>query len=889
MPKLARRLYYWLNRGRFERDLAEEIELHRAMKQQQLEQSGMTGADATDASRRALGNATLAIEDARDVWIWPSLERLVQDVRYGLRMLRRQPTFALTTILTLSIGIGVTTAVFSVVEFEMWKPLPFPNPDRLVAMYSSGPGSRFRHDRVSAPELIDWRAQSHAFGDIAAHGSQNRRVVKGLKAPESLSVMPVTANFFDVLGLPPALGRSFASGEDRGPARSAILGDACWRRVFNADPGVIGHTLNIDDAPYSIIGVASASPLEFMSSPDAFITTNLNASTDRAERTLSAIGRLKDGIALASASADLQTVAQQLEQAYPNEYKGRGARLEDLRANSTGYNWRPLFFFLGAALFVLALTCVNVASLLLARALGRDREFAIRRALGGGHAALTRQLIVEGSLLTFPAAGVGLLLATWAVALLPPWLPESYLSRGTHIDLDVRVYLFALAIAGLTAILFGSAPAVLTSRRDLNPIIGSGSRTVAGSRRQQRARHALVVIEVMLALILLVGAGLFVNSFVRLTRIPLGFEPSDRLIMSISASGALYTDRRELAGFAKALTERARAVPGVVDAAVGNSAPLGSGPLLPFAVAGKPAPGEGLESIGRAITSDFFRTLGIRIVAGRDFAANDTEGAPRVAIVNETLVKRAFPGGNPIGRELVLQPNRRTTWVQQGSVRIVGVVANIKNVGINEVEFNNIFLPFAQSPHSSVKLIVHAAVPPSSVVDPIRQAVLGLDKTLPVYDVRTMARLVDDAFMGSRFNLLLIVTFAVLAMVMAAVGIYGAMSYTVEQRTREFGVRLALGAPRSGVLALALGQAARLGAAGTGLGVAASLVIAKILGTALYLVPRQHDGIIYDVSMTDPLTLICAAAGVLIVAGSAGLVPARRAMHVDPVVALRAE
>ena len=678
------------------------------------------------------------------------------------------------------------------------------------------------------------------------------------------------------------------SDQDGGASRSAIISDACWRRLFASDPGVVGRSVDIDGEDYAVIGVASSTPFEFMTTPDLFVTVDLRASQDRTARDLSVIGRLRDDASLESARADLEVVARRLALEYAAAQKGRGVRLEGLREYSTGWNWRPLVFFLGAALFVLLLTCVNVAGLLLARALGRDREFAIRRALGGGRAALVRQLVVEGSLLTLPAAAFGLLAARWAVGLLPAWLPPDYLSRGSQIVIDLRVYLFVLAVSGLTALLFGLAPAVLTSRRDLSGVMAQGGRTVAASPAQRRSRHALVIAEVAMALVLLVGAGLFVNSFVRLTRVPLGFDPQNRLAMRVSAIGPRYVDRRQVLQLAQNLIDRARAVPGVTGAVVGSSGPLGSGPLLRFVANDRirPAAGEEPRAIVRSVTPGYFHLLGIRIVAGREFTPEDRDGAPRVAAINETLARSVFAGENPIGREVELLKST-TPWVRVGPVQIVAIVSNIKEVGINEVDFNSLYLPLAQSPPSSIQLIATTAIPPATVAAPLRAQLLAVDPDLPVGSVTTMAQLVDEAFQSDRFHLLLIGAFALLAVVMAAVGVYGAMSYTMQQRTQEFGVRVALGASRRTIFSLALGQAARLGAAGTAIGLGLSLLLARMLGNALYLVPREHNGLIYGVSTTDPPTLMFACGLLLIVAAVAGYFPARRATRIDPMVALR--
>jgi predicted permease len=890
--KLLRRLQYLFRQRRLEAELAEELEFHRAQKQQRLEEAGVPFAEAVYSARRALGNVTLAREDVRGVWIWPVIERGWHDLRHGVRVLRHHRTFAVTSILTLAIGVGTTTTAFSVVEGELWRPLPFPHADRLVAVFTTGPGARDTQEAVSVPDFLDWRTQTHAFDGLAGFRWTERRVLSGRDMPESLRVMPVTSNFFATLERLPALGRTFGPVEDRG-GRSVILSGACWRRLFAADTMVIGRTVSLDDEPYSIVGVTAADArLEFLAEPDLFVNIDLRSSKagERGARDLLVIGRLKENVDVAAAAADIRTLAQRLAREYAAEHVGQGAGILPLRAAYLGYNWRPLFFFLGAAAFVLLLSCANVASLLLARALARQREFAIRGALGGGRGALVRQLAVEGALLALPAAAIGLVLTSWALRIIPAWVPRDYLYRSAAIAMDSRVYVVAVGLSGLTALMFGVAPAFFATRHDLSSTLGHGGRVVAGSPAHRRARHAVVVAEVTVALLLLFGAGLFLNSFLRLTNLPLGFDPRDRLTMRIQLTGARYSDLRQVVQFSQELLGRVGSLPGVHMAAVASDVPLGSGPLAWFVVADRPRPSPGEEStaIIRAVSPEFFNVLDIRRLLGRDFVSEDVAGAPAVAVINEHLARRFFPGENPVGRALVVVRSS-AIWAGNEAVRIVGVVANVKDVGLNEVDFNDIYVPIDQAKVPSIQLVVNTAVPPSGVVDALRREVVSLDPHLPVTAVTTMAQRLDDALRTDRFNLLLIGAFAVIAIVLAGVGIYGAMSCAIEQRTQEFGVRLALGARPAGILGLALGHAARLSLAGTGLGLVLSLALGRVLGSALYLVPGQHDGLIYGVNVTDPLTLAAACSSLIGITGFAALIPARRATRIDPIVALRQE
>jgi putative ABC transport system permease protein len=883
------RIWYWFNRRRLEANLAEELEDHRARRQVDLERSGLSSSAASHESRRVLGNVTLALEDAREVWSWTLLEHLVRDLRYALRALRREPTFAITAITTVGLAIAVTTTIFGVVHTALWKPLPFAEPDRLAGIYPTAAGAR--HDRASARELIAWRESSRNFVEIAAFTTSRRRIVRGPGGPESLVTRPVTANFFQTLQASPGIGRWFESSSRAGAAE-AVLTDETWRRVFNSDPQVVGRTVLIDDQPHTITGVSAAGfRLDFLNMPDLFVSIDPAAAAPAAERSLWSIGRLADNATLLTADQELKSVADRLAKDLPATNAKRGVRIEDLRASTTGSNWRPLLFFLGTSGFVLLLACTNVASLLLARALKRQRELAVRRALGGGTVALARQLLVEGTLLASLGSALGLLLAMWAVEILPALLPADYIGRDAMIRIDSRVVVFILAVAFLTAIVFGLAPALFTRRLDLNQLMSQGTRTIGSARGQSRARSALVVLEVMLALVLLVGAGLFLNSFVRLAQMPLGFEPRGVLTMRVQVSGPRFEAADAIGGFADRLIERIRTMPGVRSVAVGSDVPLDGGAATRFVDGSNPRPPEGEEpnAVVHSVSPAFFRVLGIQLLGGREFDDHDRPGAERVAIVNLHLASRLFPGASALGRTLELLPGASSPWIPSGPVTIVGVVSNAKSVGLNEVDFNSIYLAFAQHPAPSVHLVLNTSVPPNAIASDIRRTVATVDPTVTVFAVRTMTDFVDGAFRGTRFHVLLSSVFAALATIMAAIGIYGVMSYAIEQRTREFGLRLALGARRRTVLGLAFGQAMQMGIAGTALGLATALIVARLLGNALYLVPRVHDGVLYGVSTSDPLTLSCACVLLILVATLAGLVPALRATRVDPIVALRCE
>ena len=894
LSRFFRRAAFWLGARRRAADLATEIEHHRARTQEALERGGLAPADAAAGSRRAMGNVTLAREDARDVWVLRGPERIWRDAIYGVRTLRREPIFALAALVTLTLGAVTTITVFSVADAELWKPLPFPEPDALISVESIKPATRLIIENVSAPDFEDWRAQSR-LADYAAVQDPARRVLQ-LDRAESVTVRAVSGDFFTMLRRTPALGRAFVASDEHGPC-VAILSDAGWTRLFNADPSAVGRSVMLDTTPCTIVGVTARSRLEFISvEPDLFVAMAVGAPEfrNRLSRSLWIYGRLRPGVQIGQAQAELQAIAARIAADIPDDHAGHQVRLQDLQSASTGFNWRELYFFLAAATLVLILSCLNVANLLLSRALRRRREFAIRGALGGGRAALTRQLIVEGAVLALPAAAAGTLLSMWLLRGFTTQLPPGHLERGGHIVLDLRVVAFVVALSAVTTLLLALAPLVFTRRLDLNMMLGQGGRTAGASPRQRRMRTLLMVGQVTVTLILLTVAGLFTSSFVRLTHIPLGFDPADRISLRVELPPARYPDDPAMRAFADRLIDRARATAGVREAAFGSGSPLAdlSGVAVQVVVPERPRPKPGDEptALIRSASPGYFRTLGIPLLAGREFTGGDVAGAPRVAVVNELLVRRLFPGEDPIGRQLEVVPRRRTGWTARpGLVTIVGVAGNVRNFGLNEVEFNNLFLAFAQAPSPTVEMIVTSASAPGGVADALRRSAADVDPALPVRSLSALTDRADAALRGDRFNLALVGFLAIVAVVLAGVGIYGSMACSIQERMREFGVRLALGATRGAIFSTAIREAARVGVAGTVLGVVATLAIARAIGNALYFVPQQHLGLLYGVKTTDPMALGAACAAVIVVATLAGLGPARHATRVDPMITLREE
>jgi len=886
--RLLRRLMWLLRARQHDEALREEMEDHRARIQADLEAEGLPADEAERASRRAMGNVAVLREDARDVWLVRWLDQVARDLRHGARGLRREPTFALTAILTLTIGMAATTTVFSVVDAELWRPMPYPEPDRIMVAFVRGPG-RGSTEPMTEVEVEVWRQSVPAFETVATSGS-TRRVTMRLDAAESVLAGQVSSDYFSVLTRPVLAGRAFQAG-DRDRPQAAVLTDRLWARVFDRDPSVVGRTVILDDRAVAVIGVVDA---DQSTGPDVDLFVNLDATDverDRDEpRFWNAVGRLAPGVEPEVALAQLEAAVADLNGADAERWDGRTVELETLLEYHTGFNHRPLYFFLGAALVVLVLTMVNVASLLVARAMRRIREFALRGALGGGRAALSRQLVVEGALLALPAGALALLLTTWAVALVSSALPPDVLARGSEIPVDLRSAVCAFGLTSLTAATFGLMPLVITRHVHPGRLLGSGSRTGAAAA-DGRVRVVLLTAQLALTVILLAGAGIFVKSFVALTSVPLGFDPTGAAAARIALPADRYGSDEQIRAYVSQLMAETAARPGVTMVAAGTSSPLGSGPMVNYLdpEVPKPGPGEEPRAIVRSVTPAFFDTLGIPIVRGRAFGPSDVRGAPRVAIVNEYVASQLSGKSDVTGRVVELMQWRGDTGVQDGPVTIVGVAHDVKEIGLNEVKFGGIYVPFAQAPVGTFELVARGTGSGADVVADLRAAAAATDPTLPVTRLTTYEQRVDDALRGDRFNLMLISMFAAVALLLAAIGVYGVVAYAVEARTRELGVRMALGARPLQLIGSAVAQSVRLAVAGGLVGLGVTALIARLAGDAFYLVPGSHNGILYQVSMTDPVMLAAAFVGIVVVALVAASVPARRAARIDPVQALRAD
>jgi putative ABC transport system permease protein len=876
---------------RHDAELAEELEHHRAMRQADFEAQGLAPSDAALASRRAMGNVTLARDDAREVWAARWADRLWRDARYTVRGLRRDRGFTLTATVILALGITATTAVFSIADAELWKPLPFPEPEQLVSVVVRGPGDGAPTVGVAGADLEEWRAgAASAFSDLAVERGMSPRVLQ-LRSAESVLVTEVTSNYFRTLRRDAIAGRVFAADDARG-VRSAIITDRAVARLFSGNASIVGLTLMLEGAPAVVVGVVPADDA-LGRSPDLFVPIDEYSAAfrDRSQPiAFSLIGRLRPGVGADRAARVLQAAVDRTTQASGGA--GNRVEVEDLRNAFSGYSWRQLYFFMAASVIVLLLCAVNVAALLVSRAMRRGREFALRRALGGGVGALMHQLLVEGLVLAALGCVTGLLLASWVVGLLTPALPGDFLGRSSAIAVDLRAGVFSMAAAALATLLFALVPLPLARRGTGTSTLRDGGRA-GQSRGEGRARSILLTFQIALTLVLVAGAGIFLKSFVALTRVPLGFEPSNVVAFRVALTGPRYDTDDSRRAYVERLEQRVRALPGVRMAAIATSSPLGSGPSVFIGRPDHPAPAPGDQgrALFRSIGPEYFRTLGIRMQRGREFSSVDVPGAPRTAIINTTVATRLFaPGEDPIGTVIDLLPGNRAAWTNRpGTLQIVGVVADAKEVGVNEVAFGGVYVPYAQLAAPRIEFLVRTDVPPATVLPALRAAAAEADPSIPVTSVTTLAERVDLVLKGDRFNVLLVSTFAGIGLLLATIGIYATTAYNIQARTREFGVKLALGARPGSLIGSAMWRTGRLALTSALLGLAAMLALARLLDDALYLVPGSHEGILYGVTTTDPTMLGAAFVGVLTTALAAAAVPTRQVMRIDPVEALRNE
>ena len=882
MPLLPRVSSLWRNlfhKANVEHELAEELRAHLDLLTEEKINEGLSPAAARRAALIELGGVEQVKEGVREVRHGRLLEDLAQDARYALRSLRKHPGFTTVAILTLALGIGANTAIFSVINAVLLRPLPYENANRLVVVVETVAEKPI--GGASFPNFADWRNQNTVFANLAAVRQRESFNLTGTGESERLQGRLVSANFLSTLGVKPIRGRDLVAEDDRpGATPAVLLSYGLWQRRFGGDEKIVGQQLTLNRESYTVAGIM---PPDFQFGFAADVTVPIGLSAERfsprgRDPGIDTVARLKDGVSTDAANAELNTIAARLEQQYPDTNKNRRVKLESLRETIVGDIRATLLTLLGAVGLVLLIACANVANLLLARSARRQREIAIRTALGAGRRRILRQLFTESMLLAIAAGIVGLVLALVGTKLLSAHVPEG-IPRVNEISTDAVVLVFTLAASIFTGLLFGLAPALQTSNPTLTGTLKEGERN--SSPGHNRTGKVLVVAEVALTLVLLVGAGLLVKSFWHLMRVDPGFNPENLLALQISVNAGTDEGPR-VASFLDQLQERTRRLPGVESVAISNGLPFEGANNPAFVIEGQAQPENGQEPNGILyITSpDYLQTLGITLLRGRGFSAHDTPNTPLVALVDEVFARQYFPNEDPVGKRLRQSGSKEVR-------EIVGIVRHVEHLNLEGLSASRgeVYFAFNQIPVERVprfvrrvNLLVRTTVEPLALVQPVRNQIAALDKDQAVFNVRTMEEAVARSVSSRRFSMILLTVFAALALVLAAVGIYGVISYSVAQRTREVGIRMALGAQTTDVLKLVVRDGLKLVVIGVLVGLGGALVLTRLMNTLLF-----------GVTPTDFLTYGAVTLVLIGVALAACYIPARRATKVDPLVALRFE
>ena len=873
----------WWRKAR-EADLDQEVRAHLDMATQERVERGAAQKEAERAARREFGNMGLIKESTRDVWGGGSLDRLMQDLRFGVRMIAKSPGFAAVAILTLALGIGANTALFSVVNGVLLNPLPYPEPEQLVELRESKPN--FATGSISYPNFMDWQKDNRTFASMAIVRGNGSFILTGLGEAEQVDGVFVSSGFFEQLGVNPVLGRAFAPGEDRiGAAPTVMITGGFWKRKFGSAQDVLGKSLTLDGRDYTIIGIIPATfdLLGSLRTREVYVPigqwSNPLLMNRAAGLGIGGIGRLKPGVTVQQARADMERVTQNLAAAYPEADKNIGAAVIPLRKWLLG-SVEPFLLVLFVAVgFVLLIACVNVANLLLARSTGRAHEFAIRSALGAGQGRIVRQLLTESVLLAAMGGGLGVLLAAAgtraALDVLPMTLP-----RAADVAVDVRVLVFAGAVSLLAGICFGLVPALKTRKPDVHETLKEGGRGGSGTRH--RAQAALVAAEMALALVLLIGAGLMMRTLAALWNVNPGFEANKVMTFGFSLPPSMTNASPEAIRAAfREVHDRFQAVPGVQGVAFSwGATPLQGDDEWLFWIDSQPKPASESEmnwAIDYVVDYDYLRIMGIPLKSGRFFTAQDDEHAARVAVVDEVLANQFFAGQSAMGKRLHLSGGE--------ILEIVGVVGHVKQWGLDtddkETLRAQLYTPFMQLPTKGIgggAGVVVRSDQPATVFPSIRQANNQMSSEQVVFGAQTMNEVIASSIARRRFSMILLGIFAGLALLLASIGIYGVVSYLAGQRTHEIGVRMAMGAQRKDVMRLVLSQGLKMALLGVAMGLAAALALTRLMADMLY-----------GVDASDPLTFAGLAVILTLVSIAACYIPARRAVKVDPIVALRYE
>ena len=880
---LASRARTWLSPRAVDQDFASELDSHLAMLIDENIRRGMSPEEARRAARIKLGGVTQLKETNRELRSLPVIETFLQDARYAIRMLRKNPGFTAVAVLTLALGIGANTAIFSVVYAVLLKPLPYANPNQLVSAFQANIQEGVPEDGTSYPNFEEWRAQNHVFSDLSTINF-HQLTLTGSGEPSVVNTCVVTPQHFALLDVKPLQGRIFYPDDGKqGAPPVVILSENLWRGALGSDPKIVGSSITLDKRPFTVVGIM----------PAAFRSPFINNAQDvwiplvqdplfgswmarRGGHWLPVFGRLKPGVSLAQAQAEMDTISERLASEFPAENKGWTVRLVPMQKEIVGDVRTALLVLLGAVGLVLLIACANIANLLLTRATSRSKEIAVRTALGAGRSRIIRQLLSETAVLGLLGGVVGIALAYWGVRALSSLLPDN-LPQLNAIRVDNFVLVFALALSAIASVAFGLVPALFASKSDIQASLREGSSRSGESGNRRRARSFLAAAEIALAMVLLVAAGLLLRSFSKLTSVSPGFDAQHIVKAEVSLPQFQYSKPEQWTAFSDQLLAGIRAQPGLQDSAIAIPVPIADGFInLAFEIAGVPpaSPSDSRLANYVSVSPNYFRVMGIPLLSGRLFNQQDIADAPRVTLISKALAQRYFPNQDPIGKQLNFgfPPNADV------SREIIGIVGDVRDKSLGDAPAPMMYVPFSQAPFWGANLVVKSTLSTSAVATSIRQQVQKIDKDLPVTDVEKLPDLLDASVSQQRFRTFLLGLFAAMALILAATGIFGVISYSVSRRTNEIGIRVALGASRSTILRMILRESLILAAVGLAVGLPCALAASHLIGHMLF-----------GVSANDPVTLAAVAFTLATVAALAGFVPARRAMQVDPMVALRHE
>ncbi|HKV28642.1 MAG TPA: ABC transporter permease [Candidatus Acidoferrales bacterium] len=884
LREFGRQLSMLFRREQFDCDMDEEMRVHLELREKEHAENGFSPEEAHMAARKNFGNALAIREISHDSWGWAWLEHLAQDMRFAFRMFAKAPGFTVVAVLTLALGIGANTAIFSFVYGVLLQPLPYQDPSRLIVLNETNP--KVGIVSVSYPNFRDWREQGHDFSQMAAVHQLGFNI-SGVSQPENISGEAVSPYFLSMLGVHPYIGRDFDSSEEKpGTAPVVLLSYQLWQSHLGGDRNAIGRAIALNGRSFTVVGVL---PPNFRSidhtdviEPIGVWATNNSAVTDRGDRgDMSVIGRLAPGVTFAQARAEMDGIAAQLAKAYVLANDQCGVNLQPIREVFVS-DMRPAILVLfGAVMFVLLIACANVANLFLVRGAARTKEIALRIAFGASRSRIMRQMLTESFVLALLGGILGLALAVGGIHAMTGMVSMDMLS-GATVNLNGAVLLFAGGVVILAAFIFGLAPAMHSTKPDIQSELKEGGRTASTGAAQNRLRGALAIAEISLALILLVGAGLMMKSLYRLLSVNPGLRTDQVLTMEINLRTQQYASAPAVRNFWQQLLERVRALPGVQSAAVGTVIPFtGNHDRTDITIEGMPLPrpGQWPHPDYHAVSPAYVSTLGIQLLRGRTFTDADDENAPRVGMINALLARQFFPNQDPIGKRFMFgHPPADPVKNPPNWITIVGVVGNTKLYGLANPPRLEVYVPARRSAMGDMELLVKSAVNPAALASAIRGVVASIDKNQPVFGIATMTQLIMDSVSARRITLILLGLFSGLALVLAAIGIYGVISYSVAQRTHEIGIRMALGAQRGDVLRMILRQGAKIALVGVAIGLAVSFGLTRLMASLLF-----------SVSAADPLTFSAVAIVLVTVAMLACYIPARRALRVDPMVALRYE